>query len=91
MSLTSRITTLYLLDTLQETYFNNYRSLQDTHGFQFTERSRDTLPPGYPTDVDGGTCYFLDGYIHPIAGQTKANIDQIRLAVSQLNISPNPD
>ena len=55
----------------------------------FTERSRDTLPIGYPVDTDDGTCYFLDGYTHPEHSAGDCNIDHIRKAVSELNISPN--
>ncbi|XP_078533099.1 guanylate cyclase soluble subunit alpha-1 [Lissotriton helveticus] len=38
-----------------------YRLLKDFQGFQFTPRSREELPPDFPSDIPG-ICYFLDAY-----------------------------
>lgn len=41
--------------------FSLNRFLAPSNRFQFTPRSRDTLPDGFPRDVPG-TCHFLNGY-----------------------------
>lgn len=38
-----------------------YRLLQDCPGFVFTPRSREDLPPNFPSEVPG-ICYFLESY-----------------------------
>ncbi|XP_058513537.1 guanylate cyclase soluble subunit alpha-1 [Ochotona princeps] len=38
-----------------------YRLLKDCPGFVFTPRSREELPPNFPSDIPG-ICYFLDAY-----------------------------
>ncbi|PIK59276.1 putative guanylate cyclase soluble subunit alpha-2-like [Apostichopus japonicus] len=38
-----------------------YELLMPSNRFQFTPRSRDTLPEGFPSEIPG-TCYFLNGY-----------------------------
>ncbi|XP_069487423.1 guanylate cyclase soluble subunit alpha-1 [Ambystoma mexicanum] len=38
-----------------------YRLLKDYPGFRFTPRSREELPPDFPSDIPG-ICYFLDAY-----------------------------
>ncbi|KAM4709402.1 guanylate cyclase soluble subunit alpha-1 [Discoglossus pictus] len=42
-----------------------YSLLKDYKGFQFTPRSREDLPPNFPSDIPG-ICYFLDAYDHEI-------------------------
>ncbi|CAI5784192.1 guanylate cyclase soluble subunit alpha-1 isoform X1 [Podarcis lilfordi] len=39
-----------------------YRLLKDYPGFVFTPRSRQELPPNFPSDIPG-ICYFLDAYL----------------------------
>uniref|UniRef100_A0ACB8E7Z3 Guanylate cyclase soluble subunit alpha-1 n=1 Tax=Sphaerodactylus townsendi TaxID=933632 RepID=A0ACB8E7Z3_9SAUR len=39
-----------------------YRLLKDYPGFIFTARSREELPPNFPSDIPG-ICYFLDAYL----------------------------
>lgn len=39
-----------------------YRLLKDYPGFMFTARSREELPPNFPSDIPG-ICYFLDAYL----------------------------
>ncbi|XP_007432188.1 guanylate cyclase soluble subunit alpha-1 isoform X1 [Python bivittatus] len=39
-----------------------YRLLKDHPGFVFTPRSRQELPPNFPSDIPG-ICYFLDAYL----------------------------
>ncbi|KYO46284.1 guanylate cyclase soluble subunit alpha-3 [Alligator mississippiensis] len=39
-----------------------YRLLKEYPGFVFTPRSREELPPNFPSDIPG-ICYFLDAYI----------------------------
>lgn len=38
-----------------------YRLLKDCPGFVFTPRSREELPPNFPSDIPG-ICHFLDAY-----------------------------
>ncbi|OCT99672.1 guanylate cyclase soluble subunit alpha-1-like [Xenopus laevis] len=38
-----------------------YRLLKDYKGFTFTARSRQDLPPNFPSDIPG-ICYFLEAY-----------------------------
>lgn len=40
-----------------------YRLLKDCPGFVFTPRSREELPPNFPSDIPG-ICHFLDAYQH---------------------------
>ncbi|XP_035307876.1 guanylate cyclase soluble subunit alpha-1 isoform X3 [Cricetulus griseus] len=40
-----------------------YRLLKDCPGFVFTPRSREELPPNFPSDIPG-ICHFLDAYHH---------------------------
>ncbi|XP_053559741.1 guanylate cyclase soluble subunit alpha-1 [Bombina bombina] len=42
-----------------------YSLLKDYKGFMFTPRSREDLPPNFPSDIPG-ICYFLDAYDHNI-------------------------
>uniref|UniRef100_A0A8D0H4R6 Guanylate cyclase soluble subunit alpha-1 n=1 Tax=Sphenodon punctatus TaxID=8508 RepID=A0A8D0H4R6_SPHPU len=42
-----------------------YRLLKDCPGFVFTPRSREELPPNFPSDIPG-ICYFLDAYLQGI-------------------------
>lgn len=45
------------------------RLLKDYPGFVFTPRSREELPPNFPSDIPG-ICYFLDAYIQGTNSQT---------------------
>lgn len=38
-----------------------FRLLKDCPGFVFTPRSREELPPNFPSDIPG-ICHFLDAY-----------------------------
>lgn len=38
-----------------------YRLLKDCPGFVFTPRSREELPPNFPSDIPG-ICHFLEAY-----------------------------
>ncbi|XP_075565428.1 guanylate cyclase soluble subunit alpha-1 isoform X2 [Pelecanus crispus] len=46
-----------------------YRLLKEYPGFVFTPRSREELPPNFPSDIPG-ICYFLDSYIQGTNSQT---------------------
>ncbi|KAM6313349.1 guanylate cyclase soluble subunit alpha-1 isoform 2-T2 [Aegotheles albertisi] len=46
-----------------------YRLLKEYPGFVFTPRSREELPPNFPSDIPG-ICYFLDAYIQGTNSQT---------------------
>lgn len=45
------------------------RLLKEYPGFVFTPRSREELPPNFPSDIPG-ICYFLDAYIQEASSQT---------------------
>jgi len=61
----------------------NYKE-ERTHGyFTFTERSRDCLPKGFPTDIHG-TCYFLDDYQHPRVKQEAHIFQHISEALNDI-------
>uniref|UniRef100_A0A8B9R0W5 Guanylate cyclase soluble subunit alpha-1 n=1 Tax=Anas platyrhynchos TaxID=8839 RepID=A0A8B9R0W5_ANAPL len=46
-----------------------YRLLKEYPGFVFTPRSREELPPNFPSDIPG-ICYFLDAYIQGTSSLT---------------------
>lgn len=45
------------------------RLLKEYPGFVFTPRSREELPPNFPSDIPG-ICYFLDAYTQGTNSQT---------------------
>jgi hypothetical protein len=60
------------------------RYLENVKGFEFTPRSREDLPQGFPEDVPG-ICYFLDGYTyHGVS--TDKDVDHISLGLKSLPI-----
>ncbi|KAK3100688.1 hypothetical protein FSP39_023818 [Pinctada imbricata] len=60
-----------------------YQLLQSTEGFEYTARTREDLPEGFPEEVDG-VCYFLDGYKHPCTADD-SDEDPIVIAVKEIN------
>lgn len=61
--------------------------LRDTPGFNFTPRTREDLPPGFPENVEG-VPLFLESYTHP--GVPESDIettDHIALALEHYDLS----
>ncbi|KAJ7409185.1 Guanylate cyclase soluble subunit alpha-3 [Willisornis vidua] len=50
-------------------WLRKMRLLKEYPGFVFTPRSREELPPNFPSDIPG-ICYFLDAYIQGTNSQT---------------------
>lgn len=64
--------------------------LSSTPGFSFTQRSRECLPKGFPSDIEG-TPYFLDDYKHPKVTDPTAHLfDHITAALKELGITIVP-
>ena len=62
------------------------RCLSKAGGFHLTPRSRDCLPQGFPSDIEG-TCHFLDSYSFPyIDDLGKSPVDHISCAVEHYKI-----
>ena len=52
-------------------------------GFKMTPRSRECLPPGFPSEIPG-TCYFLDDYKHPGLDPSLHIFEHISAALSDI-------
>lgn len=64
-----------------------FSRIKKTEGFKLTPRTREDLPPGFPSEEEG-VCYFLDGYEHPnFAGCDDTEFDHIDFALQELNIT----